>query len=133
MKNPSRSKVQAALEQAHFDLAYANAGFNIHDCSDSMHRQDEEDHTIETLFDLCEDGCSKEFLNACRLSYIRGYAQYALDHDVFEETPTSTTNEAAVLTRVCENTAYDFNESDEWETFCKLYQEALAARNSPSP
>lgn len=121
MKNVPASTIVAALVQAHFDLAYAQAGFNIHDCCDSMHEVDEHEASIETLLRLVGKLTKKE-LRALDTAYAKGYAKFAHAHNVFEEAPSKKTNQADKLTPVSSNTDVDFESPDGWKLFCDAYE-----------
>lgn len=116
-----------ALIKAYFDLGYAQAGFNIHDCSESMHDVDKYDEAIERLADLVE--LSTEELDATWLSYCKGYATYAHAHDVFDEAPSKDNIQADELTPVSGNTLIDFEEDEGWAMFCNAYQ-AVATKSA---
>lgn len=122
MKNVPVSTIVASLVQAHFDLAYAQAGFNIHDCSDSMHEVDEHEASIETLLKLV-GGLKKKDLATLEKAYAKGYAKYTHDHNVFDAAPTKDVNQAEELTPVSSSTDVDFETAYGWIMFCDAYDE----------
>lgn len=122
MKNVSVSTIVASLVQAHFELAYAQAGFNIHDCSDSMHEVDEHEASIEVLLNLVGK-LKKKDLASLDASYAKGYAKYAHDHNVFDAAPTKDNNQFEELTPVSSSLDVDFETADGWNMFCDAYEE----------
>ena len=122
MKSVPISAIIASLVQAHFDLAYAQASFNIHDCSDSMHEVDEHEASIETLLKLVGK-LKKKDLAALNSAYAKGYAKFAYLHNVFDTAPTKDTNQADALTPVSNNSDVNFEKAEGWNMFCDAFEE----------
>lgn len=130
MKTISFDTVVASLVKAHCDLAYSQAGFNIHDCSDSMHQVDEHNANINTLLALMQGQCSEDDLATMDSAYAKGYATYAHEHDIFSKTPSTKKNESKKLTSVSSNTDVDFNDAEGWNLFFDAYTEVVKAEKT---
>lgn len=129
MKTITVDSVLTSVNQAHHKLGYSQAGFNIHDCSDSMHEVHEHAASIDALLGLLQKGdLSEKDLAAMDREYVKGYASYALDHNVFSKKLSKKRNESDELTPVSSSTDVDFESPKGWALFCDIYAELAAAK-----
>lgn len=122
-KKPTFKKIIESLLAKYQELGYADAGFNIHDCSDSMHEADSLSDSIDTLEHIIDDQLDEALLAQCETAYINAYAKYANDHDVFDDDELC----ADTLTQVSSGTYVDFKDPQVWAQFLEKYNELKKA------
>ena len=123
---PKKSTLKKVIDSlvAHYEsLGYADAGFNIHDCSDSMHESDELTCSIDSLEHIVDGELDEALCVRCEDAYIKGYAKYTVDHDIFADESFN----AEALTPVSSGTYVDFDDPDVWSKFVESYNAQLNA------